>query len=156
MFTLDQIDEIHARLGSRETLADYVRALRSIGVTRYDSFVRDGHSEFVDAAGETVVTPAAHAPLDINEVIDVDAARLHLDRHGQGETGYLDMSVGLAASGIERWTVDNGGDDRGLPRRSGQRPYRGNDHMNRDVRAHDAASGGRCTRRDTARPQSAC
>jgi uncharacterized protein YbcV (DUF1398 family) len=27
-------------------------------------------------------------------------------RHEQGETSYLEMSKGLADSGIERWTVD--------------------------------------------------
>jgi uncharacterized protein YbcV (DUF1398 family) len=106
VINLAQIDEIHGRLGSQETLADYVRALRSIGVTRYDSFVRDGHSEFVDAGGGTVVTPAVHSPLEISAVVDAGAARLHLDRHARGETGYLEMSHGLAASGIDRWTVD--------------------------------------------------
>lgn len=29
-----------------------------------------------------------------------------LKRHERGETGYVAMSEGLAASGVERWTVD--------------------------------------------------
>lgn len=105
-FTLEQIDDIHARLGSAQTLDDYVRALRSIGVARYDSFVADGHSEFFDAGGAMLATPPAHVSLEISTVVDVDAARAHLDRHGLGETAYLEMSQGLADSGIERWTVD--------------------------------------------------
>jgi hypothetical protein len=44
MFTIEQIDELHARLGSAKTLAEYVRVLRAIGVERYDSYVADGQA----------------------------------------------------------------------------------------------------------------
>jgi hypothetical protein len=45
MFTIEQINAIHDRLGSAKTLAEYVRALKALGVERYDSFLADGHSE---------------------------------------------------------------------------------------------------------------
>jgi uncharacterized protein YbcV (DUF1398 family) len=32
----------------------------------------------------------------------------HLGRHERRETSYLEMSRGLAQSGIEKWTVDMG------------------------------------------------
>jgi uncharacterized protein YbcV (DUF1398 family) len=32
----------------------------------------------------------------------------HLRRHERRETTYLEMSRGLAQSGIEKWTVDTG------------------------------------------------
>jgi uncharacterized protein YbcV (DUF1398 family) len=32
----------------------------------------------------------------------------HLRRHERRETTYLEMSKGLAQSGIEKWTVDTG------------------------------------------------
>jgi hypothetical protein len=41
VFTIEQIDALHGRLGSAQTLADYVRELAAIGVARYDSFVSD-------------------------------------------------------------------------------------------------------------------
>ncbi len=37
---------------------------------------------------------------------DRDAFLDHLQRHARGETSYLDMSRGLADSGIEKWTVE--------------------------------------------------
>ena len=77
MFTLEQIEELHRRLGNAETLSDYVRSLAALGVARYDSFVSDGHSEY----------------LGRNAFLD------HLRRHEQGETSYLRMSKGLADSG---------------------------------------------------------
>ncbi len=37
---------------------------------------------------------------------DREAFLDHLRRHERGETRYLQMSKGLADSGIDRWTVD--------------------------------------------------
>ena len=39
MFTLDQINDIHERLGRRATLPEYLKALHAIGVDTYDSFI---------------------------------------------------------------------------------------------------------------------
>ncbi len=44
MFTLEQINDLHARLGKAETLIEYVRALNASGVEKYDSYLTDGHS----------------------------------------------------------------------------------------------------------------
>jgi len=46
MFTIEQIDDLHVRLGSAKTLPEHVRALAALGVERYDSYLADGHSEF--------------------------------------------------------------------------------------------------------------
>ena len=106
MFTIEQIEELHARLGNAETLGDYVRSLAVLGVECYDSFVFDGHSEYKRQEGHQVVSGAGHGELVIAEVGDCDAVLDHLRRHERGETSYLQMSEGLAGSGIERWTVD--------------------------------------------------
>jgi uncharacterized protein YbcV (DUF1398 family) len=106
VFTIEQIEELHGRLGSAETLSDYVRALAALGVARYDSFVSDGHSEYVGRDSHRVTSRPVHEELIVAESSDRDAFLDHLRRHEQGETGYLEMSRGLADSGIERWTVD--------------------------------------------------
>ena len=106
MFTIEQIDELHDRLGKAETLVDYVGSLAALGVVRYDSFVADGHSEYVGLAAERVVSPPAHEALTVAEDSDRQAFVDHLRRHERGETGYLEMSKGLADSGVQKWTVD--------------------------------------------------
>jgi uncharacterized protein YbcV (DUF1398 family) len=50
---------------------------------------------------------AVHDELTVAETSDRDAFLDHLRRHEQGETSYLEMSRGMADSGIERWTVDS-------------------------------------------------
>jgi uncharacterized protein YbcV (DUF1398 family) len=106
VFTIEQIEELHERLGTAETLPAYVRSLAALGVVRYDSFVFDGHSEYVGPEAHKVVSRAAHEKLTVADESNRDAFLDHLRRHEQGETSYLEMSKGLADSGVERWTVD--------------------------------------------------
>ena len=106
MFTLQQIDALHSRFGRARTLFEYVRALKALGVERYDSYLIDGHSEYFGKGGEKVVSPAVHDNLPVAEVSQPDEVLKHLRLHERGETTYLEMSRGLAGSGVEKWTVE--------------------------------------------------
>ena len=106
VFTLAQIDDLHVRLGRADSLADYMHGLAAIGVARFDSFVTDGHSEFFNADGQRITSPAHHEMLAVAEVSDRDTCLEHLRRHSDGETSYVEMSEGLAEAGVERWVAD--------------------------------------------------
>ncbi len=106
MFTLEQLNDIHDRLGTMEGFSQYVRALQGLGVEKYDSYLADGHSEFWGKDGYKVVSLSVHDTLPICDVSDGEKAQEHLDLHNQGKTSYLEMSKGLADSGVEKWTVD--------------------------------------------------
>ncbi len=106
MFTIEQIDDLHARLGNAKMFAEYVRALKALGVERYDSYLADGHSDYFGQSGQRVVSPAAHEVFAIAETGQRETFLQHLRRHEQRQTTYLEMSMGLAQSGIEKWTVD--------------------------------------------------
>ena len=73
---------------------------------RYDSFVSDGHSEYEGPDAERIASPPAHETLSVAEDSDREAFVDHLKRHERGDTGYLEMSRGLADSGVQKWTVD--------------------------------------------------
>jgi len=106
MFTLGQIKRIHEQLGKATTLPQYLQALKAIGVDKCDSFITDGHSEYSGNAGHKVISPAEHEELKIAERSNREDFLKHLELHGQGKTSYLEMSRGLAESGIEKWTFD--------------------------------------------------
>jgi uncharacterized protein YbcV (DUF1398 family) len=108
MFTIEQIDDIHDRLGNADTLVQYLQSLEAIGVERSDSFIADGHSEYFGKGGHRVVTGPAHERLTIAGACDRERFLEHLSLHNQGRTSYLEMSKGLAESGIARWTFDTG------------------------------------------------
>ncbi len=94
-----------AGLGSAKTLPEYVRALKELGVERYDSYLADGHSEYFGQDGQRVVSSPAHEVLAVAETGQRETFLEHLRRHERRETTYLEMSLGLAQSGIEKWTV---------------------------------------------------
>jgi uncharacterized protein YbcV (DUF1398 family) len=108
MFTIEQINDLHTRLGSAKTLSEFVRALKALGVERYDSYLADGHSEYFGQGGQKVVSPPVHEVLAVAEIGQRETFVQHLRRHEQRETTYLEMSIGLAQSGIEKWSVDTG------------------------------------------------
>jgi len=67
MFTIQQINDLHDRLGEMESFPHFVWALNSLGVETYDSYLTDGHSEYFGIDGYTVKSPAAHEKLSIAE-----------------------------------------------------------------------------------------
>jgi uncharacterized protein YbcV (DUF1398 family) len=106
MFTLEQVTDIHDRLGNRDTLGGYLRALRDIGVEAYDSYVTDGHSEYFGADRKMLVGPAFHETFAIAEAGDGDKSLRYTQQVGDGGFGYVEMSRALADDGVEKWTFD--------------------------------------------------
>jgi uncharacterized protein YbcV (DUF1398 family) len=106
MFTLEQITDIHDRLGNSDTLRAYLSALREIGVARYDSYVTDGHSEYFGADGEKLLGPPFHEVFAIADACDKDQFLRYMQRVEQGGVGYVEMSQALAGNGVEKWTFD--------------------------------------------------
>jgi uncharacterized protein YbcV (DUF1398 family) len=106
MFTLEQITDIHDRLGNSGTLSGYLRALRDIGVETYDSYITDGHSEYFGEDGQKLVGPAFHETFAIAETCDREQFLQYMQQVEQGSIGYVEMSKALADNGVEKWTFD--------------------------------------------------
>jgi uncharacterized protein YbcV (DUF1398 family) len=56
--------------------------------------------------GHRLVSPPVHEVLPVAETGQRETFLEHLRRHERRETTYLEMSRGLAQSGIEKWRVD--------------------------------------------------
>lgn len=106
MPTLEQVQKIHNELGHANTLGSYLQALRSIGVTKYASYVSDGHSEYYCFNGETLVSDAVHESFIVSDEVDKKSFLTTLDLSKKGKIGYVEMSKRLADSGIERWVFN--------------------------------------------------
>ena len=106
MFTLDQINEIHDQFGKQATLLHYLQALKAIGVHKYDSFITDGHSEYYGKGNYKVASSPVHEKLIVAKTSNREELLRHLSLHNEGKTNYLEMSTGLADSGVEKWTFD--------------------------------------------------
>ena len=103
-FTLEQTNRIYDQLGTAATLPQYLQPLKAVGVDICDSFITDGHSEYFGKEGHKVVSSSAHEKLKIAEASNRQEFINHLNLHSQRKTSHLEMSRGLADSGIEKWT----------------------------------------------------
>jgi Protein of unknown function (DUF1398) len=81
VFTIGQINDLRARLGSTKTLVEYLRGLRTLGVERYDFYLADGHSEYFGQGGHRVVYPPVHEVLPVAETGQRETFLEHLRRH---------------------------------------------------------------------------
>jgi len=106
VFTLEQVTDIHDRLGNSSALGSYLRALRGIGVEAYDSYVMDGHAEYFGADGQRLVGPAFHETFAISETCDKEQFLKYMQQIEDGGVGYVEMSKALAENGVARWRFD--------------------------------------------------
>jgi hypothetical protein len=111
MFTIEEINDLHARLGSARTLPEYVRALKALGVERYDSYLADGHSEYFGQGGFRVVSPPVHEVLPVAETGQGETFLQHLRQHERRETTYFEMSRGPGAERDREVDCAHGQDD---------------------------------------------
>ena len=108
MFTIEQINDLHERLGSAKAFPEYVRALKALGIERCDSYLFDGHSEYLGQGGHRVVRHRSTRCLPSWKPVNARRSLSTCAVTSRARRRYLEMSMGLAQSGIEKWTVDTG------------------------------------------------
>lgn len=105
MFTVEQIQIAHSKVRSGADFPAYIRELKGLGVTHYETFVSDGHTEYYGSNGYKTLSPAKYHVLRIAESSNAERFRADLKAHQQGRTDYLTFCSDCAKSGIERWEV---------------------------------------------------
>lgn len=106
MFTADQIKAAHSKVKSGADFPAYIREIKAMGVTHYESYVTDGHIDYHGANNHTANVPAKYEPLEIKDVADAEQFKADLKAHQQGKTDYLTFCRDCAKYGIEKWKVD--------------------------------------------------
>jgi len=106
MFTLEQIKTAHSKVKSGADFPAYVQALIALGVTDYETYVADGHTDFFGETGFTISSGRKYEALAIADDSDVTQFEKNLKAHQQGKTDYLAFCSDCAKSGVEKWKVD--------------------------------------------------
>ncbi|GAB3333944.1 hypothetical protein GCM10027299_41860 [Larkinella ripae] len=106
MFTSDQIKQAHSQVKSGADFPAYIQEIKVLGVTNYESFVTDGHTDYQGANDQLVKSPAKYTPLSVADSSDIDQFKADLKAHQQGKTDYYTFCKECAKSGIEKWIVD--------------------------------------------------
>lgn len=105
MFTVDQIKAAHSKVKSGADFPNYIQELIQLGVTSYETYVSDGHTEYFGKDAYQTSTTPTYDTLSIAEISNAEQFKIDLKAHQQGQTDYPTFCKDCAKSGIEKWTV---------------------------------------------------
>ena len=105
MFTVEQIKDAHSKVKSGADFPAYIQNLKKLGVTNYETFVSDGHTDYFGANNYQTSTTAKYGNLEIAHTSDTEQFKADLKDHQQGKTDYLTFCNDCAKSGMEKWEV---------------------------------------------------
>jgi uncharacterized protein YbcV (DUF1398 family) len=105
MFTVEQIKAAHGKVKSGADFPAYIQDLKKLGVTYYETFVSDGHTDYYGTNNYKASTTAKYDTLGIMETSNTEQFKADLKSHQQGKTDYLAFCNDCAKSGIEKWEV---------------------------------------------------
>lgn len=105
MFTIDQIKSAHSKVKSGADFPAYIQDLKKIGVTNYETFVADGHTDYYGTNQYKTSSTATYEVLPIASSSSPEQFKADLKAHQQGKTDYPTFCNDCAKSGIEKWVV---------------------------------------------------
>lgn len=105
MFTIQQIEEAHAKVKSGADFPSYMQDIIALGVTSFETFVFDNHTNYYGKNDFKITSEGFSEVLTINEKSDIATFKSDLKAHQQGQTDYRTFLQDCAKSGIEKWIV---------------------------------------------------
>ena len=105
MFTVEQIKEAHSKVKSGADFPVYIQDLKKFGVTYYETFVSDGHTDYFGENDFKTSSEPKYEWLEIAENSEAEVFKNDLKAHQQGKTDYFTFCKDSAKSGVEKWAV---------------------------------------------------
>lgn len=104
-FTVEQLKTAHGKVKSGADFPSYIKEIKVLGVTHYETYVSDGHIDYHDASNHTAKVPKKYEPLTIADNANVEKFKAELLAHQQGKTDFLTFIKMCAETGIEKWEI---------------------------------------------------
>ncbi|MEQ8470383.1 MAG: DUF1398 domain-containing protein [Marinoscillum sp.] len=105
MFTEEQIKAAHGKVKSGADFPAYIKEIKSLGVTHYETYVADGHIDYHGDNDHIAQVPAKYEPLAVEDYPNSEKFKEQLIAHQQGKTDFLTFITMCATFGIEKWAV---------------------------------------------------
>ncbi len=106
MFTLSQITTAQEKTRTGSDFPQYAKDLRSLGITRFVTWVRDSHTDYSASDGYSLSSPAMYTEKTISGNVQPAKFRDYLLAHQQGQSDYSTFCDHCAETGVEKWVVD--------------------------------------------------
>ena len=105
MFTVEEIKAAHSKVKSGADFPAYIQDVKKLGVTYYETFVTDGHTDYYGKNQYKTTSPARYEAITIAPECNKEQFNVDLKEHQQGKTDYPTF-IGMSAKlGIEKWAV---------------------------------------------------
>jgi uncharacterized protein YbcV (DUF1398 family) len=105
MFTLQQINDAHSKVLTGADFPKYINDIKTLGVTSFETWVVDSHTQYFGNDDFTITSPAQYEPLAIDNVCNKEIFTVYLKSHQQGYTDYVSFCNHCAETGIEKWVM---------------------------------------------------
>lgn len=105
MFTVEQVKTAHSKVKSGADFPAYIKEIKTLGVTHYETYVLDGHIDYHGANNYTVTVPAKYEALAVADAVNSEVFKAELRAHQQGKTDFLTFINMCAETGIEKWKI---------------------------------------------------
>ncbi len=106
MFTLEQIQAIHANVKSGADFPRYIQELIQLGVLSYTIHVDNGLTFYLGRNNFSISSEAQYPLQEINSIGHTHKLEHALKIHQQGLTDYPTFCKQAAEAGVEQWVVD--------------------------------------------------
>ncbi|HLK30758.1 MAG TPA: DUF1398 family protein [Puia sp.] len=105
MFTVEQIKTAHSKVKSGADFPAYIQDIKKLGVSFYETFVTDGHTDYYSVNDYKISSAARYDVLTITETPNNEQFNADLKEHQQGKTDYPTFIKMCTTFGIEKWAV---------------------------------------------------
>ena len=105
MFTVEQIKTAHSKVKSGADFPAYIQDIKKLGVTYYETFVTDGHTDYFGSDNYKTSSAARYDVLAIAETPNNEQFKVDLKEHQQGKTDYPTFIKMCATFGIGKWAA---------------------------------------------------
>ena len=104
-FTVEQLKTAHGKVKSGADFPSYIKVIKAMGVTHYETYVNDGHINYHGANNYAAKVPSKYEPLTITDIANTEKFKAELQAHQQGKTDFLTFIKMCAETGIEKWEI---------------------------------------------------
>ena len=106
MITIEQIYAAHSNVKSGADFPNFIKEIKSLGVTHYEAYVFDGHVDYYDTNNNIIQSDAKYRTIVIQNEVTESAFKEGLLDHQKGLTDYPTFIQMCADCGIVKWKVD--------------------------------------------------
>ena len=105
MFTIEQIKQAHSKVKSGADFPAYIKEIKTLGVTYYETFVSDGHTDFFGTNDYKTSSPSRFPEQPIADQCNSSQFKADLKAHQQGQSDFPTFIALSAKLGILKWAV---------------------------------------------------